>query len=54
MFSFEPVEKVLKLRNSRKKRVLFVPSSKDKIVQEGIRTLLETLFQETLSGNNHG
>jgi retron-type reverse transcriptase len=54
IFRFEPVEKVLTLRNSRKKRVLFVPSSKDKIVQEGIRTLLETLFQETLSGNNHG
>lgn len=41
-------------RNGYKKRVLFIPSPKDKIVQEGMRILLEILFQKTFSENNHG
>jgi group II intron reverse transcriptase/maturase len=40
--------------NSDKLRTLTMPSSKDKIIQEGIRFLLEIIFEPTFKDNSYG
>lgn len=41
-------------KNSTKKRPLGIPSADDKLVQEVIRLLLESIYEQTFSANSHG
>ena len=41
-------------KNSTKKRPLGIPSADDKLVQEVIRLLLESIYEPTFSANSHG
>lgn len=41
-------------KNSTKKRPLGIPSADDKLVQEVIRLLLESIYEPTFSENSHG
>lgn len=41
-------------KNSNKKRPLGIPSADDKLVQEVIRLLLESIYEPTFSDNSHG
>lgn len=50
-YKFKAVSKVI-LQGSE--RPLMVPSLRDKIVQEGMRVILETVFEHTFSAHSHG
>lgn len=41
-------------KNSTKKRPLGIPSGDDKLVQEVVRMLLESIFESNFSGRSHG
>ena len=41
-------------KNSRKKRPLGIPSADDKLVQEVVRMLLESIYEPTFSRFSHG
>ena len=41
-------------KNSDKKRPLGIPSANDKLVQEVVRMILESIYEPTLSENSHG
>jgi len=41
-------------KNSSKKRPLGIPSTDDKLVQEIIRMILESIYEPTFSGKSHG
>ena len=41
-------------KNSTKKRPLGIPSADDKLVQEVIKLLLESIYEPTFSANSHG
>ncbi|WP_409968032.1 reverse transcriptase domain-containing protein [Bengtsoniella intestinalis] len=41
-------------KNSTKKRPLGIPSSDDKLVQEVVRMILESIYEPTFSKNSHG
>ena len=41
-------------KNSDKKRPLGIPSADDKLVQEIVRMILESIFESTFSENSHG
>ena len=41
-------------KNSTKKRPLGIPSADDKLVQEVVRLLLESIYEPTFSANSHG
>lgn len=54
-FKFKPSKRVLiPKKGGKKKRPLTIPSPRDKIVQEGIRFLLEIIFEPTFSNHSHG
>jgi len=51
----KPIKRILIPKpNSDKKRPLGIPSSMDKIVQEGIRILLEFIYEPKFLDNSHG
>lgn len=41
-------------KNSNKKRPLGIPSTNDKLVQEVVRMILESIYEPTFSENSHG
>lgn len=41
-------------KNSDKKRPLGIPSANDKLVQEVVRMILESIYEPTFSENSHG
>ena len=41
-------------KNSNKKRPLGIPSANDKLIQEVVRMILESIFEGTFSNNSHG
>jgi group II intron reverse transcriptase/maturase len=41
-------------KNSNKKRPLGIPSSNDKLIQEVVRMILESIYEPTFSKNSHG
>ena len=53
-FEFSPARKTYIKKKNGKARVLIMPSPKDKIVQEAMRTLLELIFEPQFSESSHG
>lgn len=53
-FSFKPARRFYIPKPSNKLRPLNIPSPKDKIVQEGMRLLLDIIFKPTLKYSSHG
>ncbi len=47
-------EYIAKKNNPKKKRPLGIPSGDDKLVQEVVRMLLESIYEPTFSKNSHG
>lgn len=41
-------------KNSKKKRPLGIPSAEDRLVQEAVRMILESIYEPTFSPNSHG
>ena len=41
-------------KNSTKKRPLGIPSSNDKLIQEVVRMILESIYEQSFSKNSHG
>ena len=41
-------------KNSGKKRPLGIPSAEDKLVQEVVRMILESIYEPTFSPDSHG
>lgn len=53
IFQFSPFRQTYISKPDRKKRLLTIPSPKDKIVQEAIRFLLILVFENDFSKNSH-
>jgi retron-type reverse transcriptase len=53
-FKFKPSRNVIIPKPNGGERPLMVPSPRDKIVQEGMRIILETVFEHTFSVHSHG
>jgi group II intron reverse transcriptase/maturase len=53
-FNFKPTRRTDIPKPNGKLRPLTIPSTKDKIVQEGMRFLLETIFEPTFRDSSHG
>lgn len=53
-FQFKPARRTYILKPNGKKRLLTMPSPRDKIVQEGMRFLLELIFEPTFSETSYG
>lgn len=47
-------EYIPKKSNPRKKRPLGIPSGDDKLIQEIVRMMLESIYETTFSGDSHG
>lgn len=52
-FNFEPSKRTYIAKTNGKQRPLTIPSSRDKIVQEGMRTLLEYIFDASFCESSH-
>jgi len=46
--------KYIEKKNSDKKRPLGIPSASDKLIQEVVRMILESIFESSFSENSHG
>lgn len=54
IFQFSPARRTHISRPDGKKRLLTIPSPKDKIIQEAMRFLLMLIFENDFSKNSHG
>jgi len=57
-YSYKPTparrEYIAKKNNSKKKRPLGIPSGDDKLVQEVVKMILESIFEQNFSDRSHG
>lgn len=53
-FEFSPGRRVYIPKESGGERPLTIAPPRDKVVQECIRIILETIFEPTFSNNSHG